>query len=91
MTWPLLFCWCDQIDIGYGGTYYAICPATRFNFSVRDSPVEDLVSIASLIKATCIKKLTLSHPDSKDLQFLYGVILTDGNNTVDQPTANITV
>jgi len=80
-----------EIDIGYGGTYYAICPATRFNLSVRDSPIEDLVNIATLIKNTVIKKMQLSHPDSRDLQYLYGVILTDANNSADQATANITV
>merc|ERR1711971_303477 len=31
-----------EVDIGYGGTYYAICPSTRFNLNVRDSPIDDL-------------------------------------------------
>lgn len=80
-----------EIDIGYGGAYYAICPSTRFNLNVRDSPIDDLINISTLIKQTVIKKLQLSHPDSKDLQFLYGTILTDGMNDVNDPTSNVCV
>lgn len=80
-----------EIDIGYGGAYYAICPSTRFNLNVRDSQIDDLINISTLIKQTVIKKLQLSHPDSKDLAFLYGTILTDGKNSVNEPTANVCV
>merc|ERR1712115_573727 len=55
-----------KVDIDYGGAYYAICPSTRFNLNVRDSPIDDLINISTLIKQTVIKKLSLSHPDSKD-------------------------
>ena len=80
-----------EIDIGYGGTYYAICPATRFNLNVRDSQIDDIVNIATLIKQTVIKKLQLRHPDSEDLAFLYGTILTDGINSANEPTSNVCV
>merc|ERR1712176_1542121 len=74
-----------------GGTYYAICPSTRFNLSVRDSPIDDLINISMLIKQTVIKKLALSNPDSKELEFIYGTILTDGMNDVKTATANVCV
>merc|ERR1719229_789386 len=80
-----------EVDIGYGGTYYAICPSTRFNLSVRDSPIDDLINISMLIKQTVIKKLALSNPDSKELEFIYGTILTDGMNDVKNATANVCV
>merc|ERR1712228_151365 len=80
-----------EIDIGYGGTYYAICPSTRFNLSVRDSPIDDLINISMLIKQTVAKKLALSNPDSTDLEFLYGTILTDGINEVKTASANVCV
>merc|ERR1712228_447192 len=80
-----------EIDIGYGGTYYAICPATRFNLSVRDSPIDDLINISMLIKQTVAKKLALSNLDSTDLEFLYGTILTDGINEVKTASANVCV
>ena len=33
----------------------------------------------------------LFHPDSEDLAFLYGTIVTDGKDTFPEPTANLTV
>eukprot|EP00484_Ammonia_sp_Unknown_P030956 CAMPEP_0197025702 /NCGR_PEP_ID=MMETSP1384-20130603/5946_1 /TAXON_ID=29189 /ORGANISM="Ammonia sp." /LENGTH=648 /DNA_ID=CAMNT_0042454265 /DNA_START=96 /DNA_END=2042 /DNA_ORIENTATION=+ len=79
-----------EIDIGFGGTYYAICPSTRFNLNVRESPTDDLINISALIKQTVVKKLQLSHPDSKELQFLFGTILTDGM-TGTTPSSNVCV
>jgi len=80
-----------EMDIGYGGAYYAICPSTRFSLNVRESPIDDIINISTLIKQTVIKKLSLSNPDGTDLEFLYGTILTDGINAVGEPTANVTV
>ena len=37
-------------------------------------------------------KVTLCHPDSDDLAFLYGTIVTDGHDEFsDKPTVNLTV
>eukprot|EP01084_Bolivina_argentea_P185944 320571_1 len=80
-----------EIDIGYGGSYYVICPSTRFNLNVCDSPIDDIISISTLIKQTVIKKLSLSNPDSKDLEFLHGIILTDGINASNESSLNICV
>jgi hypothetical protein len=36
--------------------------------------------------------IKLQHPDSEDLAFLYGTIVTDGEDVFsDQPTVNLTV
>jgi len=80
-----------EVDIGYGGTYYAICPSTRFNLNVRESPLDDLINISMLIKQTVSKKLPLTNPDSKDLEFVYGTILTDGVSEVKKASANVCV
>ena len=37
-------------------------------------------------------KVVLRHPDSEDLAFLYGTIVTDGKDGFsDEPTVNLTV
>ena len=37
-------------------------------------------------------KVALRHPDSEDLAFLYGTIVTDGKDVFsDEPTVNLTV
>jgi trans-L-3-hydroxyproline dehydratase len=81
------------LDIGYGGAFYAFLPAARFNLDVRRSPSRDLVAAAHAVTQAVKAQVTLDHPDSADLAFLYGTILTDGADAYDptRPTANICV
>jgi proline racemase len=82
-----------SVDIGYGGAFYAVLPAARFNLDVRTSPTRALVDAAAAVTAAVRAQLPpLAHPDDPDLAFLYGTILTDGADAwSEQPTANICV
>lgn len=81
-----------QFDIGYGGAFYALASAKQLNLDVQRSPTRDLVDAADAISQAVRKALKLSHPDSDDLAFLYGTILTDGGDHYSSdPTANICV
>jgi trans-L-3-hydroxyproline dehydratase len=80
-----------KADIGYGGAFYAVLPAATFNLDVRRSPVRDLVDAADRVTKAAQKQVTLEHPDSPDLAFLYGTILTDGTSGARGPSANICV
>ncbi|MBK8159625.1 MAG: proline racemase family protein [Rhodospirillaceae bacterium] len=79
------------LDIGYGGAYYAILPASAFALDVRRSTTAELVAAASAVTAAVQAQVKLHHPDNPDLAFLYGTILTDGGDGAAQPTANICV
>lgn len=79
------------VDIGYGGAFYAVVAADQFGLDVRTSATRDLVDAATTVSAAVKAEVTLHHPDNDDLAFLYGTILTDGNDGGDQPTANICV
>jgi trans-L-3-hydroxyproline dehydratase len=85
------------VDIGYGGAFYAFLPAARFGLDVRHSPTRDLVEVADRVTKAVQRQVTLDHPDSPDLAFLYGTILTDGRTgvtpkgSVDGASANICV
>ncbi|HEX9446968.1 MAG TPA: proline racemase family protein [Dongiaceae bacterium] len=81
------------LDIGYGGAYYAFLPASRFNLDVRRSPTRDLVAAATAVSDAVRAQVILDHPESADLAFLYGTILTDGADAYDAetPSANICV
>jgi proline racemase len=81
------------LDIGYGGAFYAFLPAARFGLDVRKSPTRDLVDAADRVTKAVQAQVQLDHPDSPDLAFLYGTILTDGRTGVTQegPSANICV
>ncbi|WP_417453026.1 proline racemase family protein [Kiloniella sp.] len=79
-------------DIGYGGAFYALASAKQLGLDVRKSSTRDLVQAADAISTAVKASMTLSHPESEDLAFLYGTILTDGEEIFStKPTANICV
>ncbi len=80
------------VDIGYGGAFYAVVPANQFGLDVRTSHTRDLVDAATIVTAAVKAQVPLAHPDDDDLAFLYGTILTDGEDAfTNTPTANICV
>jgi proline racemase len=79
------------LDIGYGGAFYAVLPAARFNLDVRTSPTRALVDAAAAVTEAARAQVPLAHPDDPDLAFLYGTILTDGGNGADRPSRNICI
>ncbi|CAH1802963.1 unnamed protein product, partial [Owenia fusiformis] len=81
-----------KVDISYGGAFYAFIDASEFGHCVKTSRNRDLVDIADAVSDAVKDQVTLSHPDSPDLAYLYGTILTDGKDLYsDTPTANICV
>ena len=80
-----------QVDIGYGGAFYALAPAARFGLDVRTSPVRSLVDAAWVVTRAAKTQLELSHPEDPELGFLYGTILTDSTAGADRPSANVCV
>jgi trans-L-3-hydroxyproline dehydratase len=80
-----------KVDIGYGGAFYAFLSATAFNLDVRRSATRDLVDAADRVTKAVQQQVQLEHPDSPDLAFLYGTILTDGSSGARGPSANICV
>lgn len=80
-----------QVDVGYGGAFYALVPAARLGLDVRTSPVRALVDAAWAVTCAAGTELELSHPEHPDLGFLYGTILTDGTLGADRPSANVCV
>lgn len=84
------------LDIGYGGAFYAILPAQRLGLTL-DSGVAALTDAAWAVAEATRAQVPLaypdpSHPDSSDLAFLYGTILTDGADAwTDAPTRNLCI
>ncbi|KAJ0060908.1 hypothetical protein NL108_001768, partial [Boleophthalmus pectinirostris] len=82
-----------QVDISYGGAFYAFVDAQRFGLDVNKSRTRDLVDAATAVtKAVKAQVVKLNHPVSDDLAFLYGTILTDGKDEYSsEPTSNVCV
>jgi proline racemase len=64
-------------DIGYGGAFYAILPASRVGLDLGASPVGQLRAAALAIMGAIRARGEVRHPTEPDLSFLYSVILTD--------------
>ena len=80
------------LDVGYGGAFYGVLPASQVGLDLERSPVSRLVEAAMAIKQAAAAQIPLSHPDSPDLAYLYGVILTDDMSADPQAaTTNVCV
>ncbi|NNE41110.1 MAG: proline racemase [Marinicaulis sp.] len=64
-------------DIGFGGAYYAIFPASEIGVSLATAPMDDLHRAACAIICHLRETISIQHPDDDDLAFLYGAIITD--------------
>jgi trans-L-3-hydroxyproline dehydratase len=78
-------------DIGYGGAFYAIADAKLFGLAFGRDPVRRFVDAADALTLAVKSVHALAHPESEDLAFLYGSILTDGGDGRDAPTVNVCV
>ena len=79
------------LDVGYGGAFYAVLPASRLGLTLPGSSVRDLVDAAARVTAAAKGQIPLRHPDDSDLAFLYGTIFTDGGDGADKPSLNVCV
>ncbi|MER8699846.1 MULTISPECIES: proline racemase family protein [unclassified Mesorhizobium] len=79
-------------DVAYGGAFYALADCRQFGLEFGRNRVRDFVDAATALSDKLKAELPLSHPDHADLAFLYGTILTDGQDAFsDTPTKNICV
>jgi trans-L-3-hydroxyproline dehydratase len=67
-------------DVAYGGAFYALADCAQFGLAFGKSRARDFVDAASALSDAVRASVPLSHPDSPDLAFLYGSILTDGGD-----------
>ena len=81
-----------QLDIAYGGAFYAILAANSIGLDVYDSPAHLLADAGEAITKAAAAQVRLSHPEDDDLAFLYGTVFTDGRDAhEDPPTRNVCV
>jgi len=69
-----------EVDVGFGGAFYALLPAEAIGLDVRKTPPSDLARAGEAITQAVAAQLPIVHPEEEDLGFLYGTILTDGKD-----------
>lgn len=79
-----------ELDIAFGGAYYAILPGSRIGLPLSSTPLPQLVDAATRITNVIRKQILIVHPEHADLGFLYGTILVD-DAPADQPSYNLCI
>jgi len=78
-----------QVDIAYGGAFYAILPADTIGLDLYATPARLFADAGQAISEAAAAQVQLTHPEDPDLAFLYGTIFTDGADAMDErPTRN---
>jgi trans-L-3-hydroxyproline dehydratase len=81
-----------NFDMAYGGAFYALADCRQFGLEFGRDRVRDFVDAATALTDRLKGEFPLSHPDHADLAFLYGSILTDGDDAFsERPTRNVCV
>ncbi len=80
-----------QVDIAYGGAFYAFVPSERVSLKVIPENIDQLVEVAEAIKAVVNTVISVEHPLEPDLSFVYGTILMDRPENLAHYSRNICV
>lgn len=78
-------------DIAYGGAFYALADCGQFGLAFGENRVRDFVDAATALSDAVKREVPISHPDADDLGFLYGSILTEGDDSKGNATRNVCV
>ncbi|XP_071079807.1 trans-L-3-hydroxyproline dehydratase-like isoform X1 [Haliotis cracherodii] len=82
----------QSVDVSYGGAFYAFVTDSDVGVTLKSSPMQAVVKAAHAVSEAVKSTVSISHPDSDDLAFLYGTIITDGKDAFsDNVTANVCV
>jgi trans-L-3-hydroxyproline dehydratase len=78
-------------DIGFGGAFYAILPASRLGLDLAVTPIGEQRAAARAVTAAIRARYVVRHPTEPELGFLYGTILTDDAPAQDGTSRNLCV
>ncbi len=78
-------------DIGYGGAFYAIVPASRLGIDLAASPIGQQRAAARAVTDAIRGRHPVRHPTEPELGFLYGTILTGDAPAQDGTSRNLCV
>ncbi|MFT6559372.1 MAG: trans-L-3-hydroxyproline dehydratase [Sneathiella sp.] len=81
-----------ELDIGFGGAFYGILDAASIGLNLSSTPAQDFILAANILKQAINKEVEITHPVEPDIDYLYGIIFTDGQTGAGpKPSKNICV
>ncbi|XP_002160119.1 trans-L-3-hydroxyproline dehydratase [Hydra vulgaris] len=70
-----------KLDISFGGAFYALVDVNQVSLNLLETPSTSLITFANEVIRVVKENFKITHPFEEDLSFLYGAILTDGNDS----------
>lgn len=80
-----------QVDLVYGGAFYALIDAGALGTRVEKARTPELVALGMAVKRAVMREVEVVHPEEPGLRGLYGTIITDRPRTPDGDGRNIVV
>lgn len=80
-----------QLDIAFGGAFYAIVSAKDLHANVEIEEIARLQAFSKEIKKTLESQFKLVHPNKEEIQGLYGVIFTDSPKKANSYIRSVTI
>jgi proline racemase len=71
-----------EVAVGYGGAFYAIVPADRFELPIEPAFVPRFIELGRQIKAAVEAERDIVHPLEPELAGIYGVMFTAKNRNI---------
>ena len=78
-------------DISFGGAFYALVDAKYFGLDLTTASESEVQAAGKRLNNHLRSVVRLEHPDSSDLAFLYGTIITDGKDDYSTSTRSSNV
>jgi proline racemase len=89
---PVQLCGAEfTVDIAFGGAFYAVVNASDLGVKVNIPQLADLQSWGRRIKKSIEDQMLVQHPIEKELQGIYGVIISDEPDQPDSHFRNVTI
>jgi len=80
-----------EVDVAFGGVYYAIVDATRLGIEIIPSKARELVELGNRIKTSAQEQISVCHPEIPEFDHIEFVMFADNIDTENHILRNGTV
>ena len=82
-----------EVDIAFGGAFYVFVDASKLGLKVVPGQMQRLVDVGMEIKYKVMDAMEIVHPEERELQGIYGTIITEAVERVEEKlvSKNVTI
>ena len=82
-----------EVDIAFGGAFYVFVDASKLGLKVVPEQMQRLVDVGMEIKYKVMDAMEIVHPEERELQGIYGTIITEAVERVEEKlvSKNVTI